>query len=539
MKKRLFWRTAGILLLMTAVGGSAPAPDSQAQSQQAGLGTVHFPVSCNSAAQASFDQGMVLQHSFAHAAASVEFNKALQQDPTCAMADWGLALASLNNPFLTPTQAGRDEANRLLDKAEHLGAKSPREVEYITALRTLVGKCQWDACTTAFSRALEQLAAHYPDDSEAQIVYALGLLLAAPDDDLTFENQRKAAAILEEQSRRHPDHPGVAHYLIHAYDTPLHAYDGSPSASMCLAAAQSYTQIAPESPHALHMPSHIFTRLGRWDDSIASNLKSIAAREDNTPNDKLHAMDYLVYAYLQTGRSKAARSIQNDSTIPENHPDPGHLAGPFAVAAIDARLALETSDWNAAASLRVIPSDQFPHVEAMTHYARALGFVRSGRPEAARPELAALATLEEKLHAGGNTYWEEQVEIQFVAANAWVAFASGRREEGISQLRAAAKLEGTTNKNVVTPGPLAPARELLAEMLLDAGQSADARAEFEQVLKTEPNRFRSVFGAARAAELAGDLPGAKEGYSDLLQIAAKSDTDRPELQMARAFVAGH
>jgi predicted Zn-dependent protease len=287
------------------------------------------------------------------------------------------------------------------------------------------------------------------------------------------------------------------------------------------------------------MPSHIFTRLGLWDESIDSNLRSIAVagKMAGMQNDALHAADYLVYAYLQTGRDKAAHAVQENARAGEL--DATHLGGPFALAAIDARLALEPGDWAAASTLPLHSYTLFPEVEAVTRYARAIGLTRLSRPDAARPELAALASLAQALHAKGSAYWEEQVEIQLLAAGAWLTYAEGAHDEGVAQARAAAALEATTNKNVVTPGPLAPARELLAEMLLDAGQPADARLEFEQVLAVEPRRFRSLYGAARAAELSKDIAQAKQGYADLLQFAAKADTDRPELQAARAFLASH
>ena len=379
---------------------------------------------------------------------------------------------------------------------------------------------------------MEQLAARYPDDAEALILYTLALLMAAPPDDLTFAKQRHAAVILEALSERLPDHPGVAHYLIHAYDTPTDAPKG-------LTAAQHYAQIAPDSAHAVHMPSHIFTRVGAWTDSIQSNARSArVAHTENMSNDELHAMDYLVYAYLQTGQTRAARVVQDDARSVADHLDATHLGGPFAAAAIDARLALESGDWSAATALSIRLS-QFCYVPAMTHYARALGFARSGNPAAAGPELESLAALAGKLYAANDSYWAGQVEIQLVASAAWVAFASGRHEEGLAQMRAAAEMESATNKNVVTPGPLLPARELLAEMLLDVDRPTEAHTQFAKVLEVEPDRFRSLFGAGRAAELAGDLVGAKLRYARLLQIAANADTDRLELQQARAFLAAN
>ena len=323
------------LILLLACHPLAAQTEAHAHHGPTSRGTVHFPVSCSAEAQASFDQAMVFEHSFAHDAAAAAFKAALRSDPGCAMTYWGMALAALNNPFLTPTQSGLDAANALLDQADKLGAKSEREAAYVAALRVLIGRRPWDTCIQDFAKAMEQLAARYPDDSEAHVLYALALVLAAPANDPTFATLLKAAGILQEQARTHPDHPGIAHYLIHAYDAP-------PLAARGLPAAQRFAVLAQDSTHAVHMPSHIFTRLGRWDNSIAANLTAVpAARIENEPNDELHASDYLVYAYLQTGRTKAARAVQAKSRNAESHLDAGHAGGPFAVAAIDARLALE------------------------------------------------------------------------------------------------------------------------------------------------------------------------------------------------------
>lgn len=534
MTPRRFWRVHPILLLLLCLGcGRGVESERFTQAPSHGMG-VHFSVSCSDPAQAMFDQALTAEHMFLHEQASGLFVQALQLDQSCAMAYWGMALAGLDNLFLTPGSDIVAKARTLLRPVETLPAGSPLETGFIGALQSLLDKrCSWEACTRAFMLAHKQLAARYPNDVEAQVFYAAALIMSAPTDDTGYAQQREAAAILEKLFATYPSHPGVAHYLIHAYDTPPDAKKGLP-------AARRFAMMAHGSAHALHMPSHIFTRLGYWTESIDSNLRSAAAaRAADAANDELHARDYLVYAYLQTGQSRAAKQAVRESKVAEGHLNPTTLGGPFAAAAMPARLALETGDWRRAASVRIAISTEFPQVEAISHFSRALGLARSGDAAAAEDELVRLAQLEEKLGEQGKFYWQRQAGIQYLSAHAWSSFASGRRQEGLAEMRAAADLESHTNKNVVTPGPLAPARELLGEMLLGSDRSRDAQREFEAVLDTEPNRFRSVYGAARSAELAGDLQAATKGYSRLLQIAAKADTDRLELRQAAKFLTNH
>jgi hypothetical protein len=331
--------------------------------------------------------------------------------------------------------------------------------------------------------------------------------------------------MLEPLFARMPQHPGLAHYLIHAYDAP-------PLAERALTAARRYASLAPAAPHALHMPSHTFTRLGSWKESIDTNVKSAdAARANGDPNAELHALDYQTYAYLQIGRDAAAKTALDRAAAIMNTPG----ANTFAAAAIPARYALERGTWDAAAALVVQPAPATPYTEAITHFARAIGSARAGRPANADADIVRLGELRDRLRAANDAYWSEQVDIQRRVALAWQAFAAGRTAEGLEQMKAAADAEDATDKAAVTPGPLAPARELYGEMLLAAGRTQEALAAFEATMKKEPGRFRGTYGAARAADATGDRTRARMYYSQLLDIARDADTQRPELQAARTY----
>jgi hypothetical protein len=449
------------------------------------------------------------------------------------MAYWGQALALLDNPFSAPPAKNLAEGLAKLEEARKIGARTQRETDYIDALLVLFrGYDTVDHRTRvlAFERTKKELAARYPDDPEAGIYHALALDMAASPNDKTYANQIEAARILEAEWRRQPDHPGVAHYLIHTYDFP-------PLAEQGLTAARRYSAIAPDAPHALHMPSHIFTRVGHWEQSVASNGKSAeVARKDGLLGDEFHALDYMVYAYLQMGQDGSARQIVDDR-VRVAEPDRVSLvpSASFARAAMPARLALERGAWNEAANLEVIRTS-YPFADSLTHYARAIGLARSGQPDRAAGDIEALKALATVLE-GMDLYWMEQIEIQHQAAEAWVAFAKGDREVGLAGLRNAADREARTEKHVVTPGPLAPAREQLAEMLLEMNRPGEALAEFEAVRRTEPRRFRATFGAVRAADLAGDRERAKQLYGQLIEIVGAADTSRPEVTVARTYVA--
>ena len=531
---------AAALLVLTA-----PA---MAQEHQHGngekLGEVHFATSCLGPAQRDFDRAVALLHSFQFSRAIDGFNAVLREDPTCAIAYWGIALSDWSNPFAPgqkdkgQLQLGRQSA----EQGKELGAKTDRERTYLAA----VGKLYVDFQSTsqqarllAYRDAMGTLAAKYPQDSEAQIFYALALAVAEDPSDKTYADRLKAGAILEKLFAQQPTHPGLAHYMIHAYDVPA-------LAGRALVAAQHYAEIAPDAPHALHMPSHTFTRLGYWQDSIDSNVAAAAAaRRQAQTAEELHATDYETYAFLQTGQDNAAARIV--STLPEMAArfDPKAVligagppsAGYFARAAIPARYALERRDWHQAE--RLAPSQTpFPYADAMTWFARGLGAAHSRNAAAANEAAAALKQIQERLTKANEPYWAQQVKIQASAVAAWSALAVGRNEEALRQMAAAAKLEDGTEKSAVTPGPLSPARELLGEMLLELNEPAQALQQFEATLKKEPRRFRSLYGAAHAAQLSGKKALSQKYFGELLTVCAHSDRPgRPEIKEAREALA--
>jgi tetratricopeptide (TPR) repeat protein len=496
------------------------------------FGTVHFETSCNETAQRRFDRGMRYQHSFWYKASMDIFEDALKADPDCAIAYWGIALSLLYNPHIAPPAKNLALGAAALEKGKVLGANTQRERDYIDALTvfyTDYDKVPHGARVQSYLKAMEALAQKYPEDDEAQIFYAITLNVAASPADKTYTNQLKGAALLEPIFKRQPRHPGVAHYLIHLYDNPVLAERG-------LDAARRYAKIAPAAAHAQHMPSHIFTRLGYWKDSIESNIESArVAKVDKDFAEALHAMDYLVYAYLQLGDDNKARGVIDDMNLVTGLAE-SVLPGPYALAASPARYAMERGDWKGAAELQVRPSP-LAQVEAVMHFARALGAAHLGNPEVAKTDIAKLYELRDKLRAAKDTYWTEQVEIQGQIANAWVLYAEGKYDDALKAMGAAADAEDRSEKHPVTPGAPIPARELYGTMLLDRGMAREALAAFEATTKKEPNRFNSIAGAARASERLGDKAKAKDYYQKLTTIASNPDTVRPALAAARIFLA--
>jgi Tfp pilus assembly protein PilF len=520
-------------LAVAAAAALAAATLPSATAQEAAeqrLGTVRFETSCNETAQRRFDRGMRYQHSFWYSASKDIFEEVLKADPSCAIAYWGIAQSLLLNPFGVPPAANLAEGLAALEKAKAVGAKTPRENEFIAALAAFYAdydKVDHRTRVGRYLKAMEALAQRYPQDDEAQIYYALALDVAASPADKTYANQLKAAAILEGIFKRQPQHPGVAHYLIHSYDYP-------PIADKGLDAARSYSKIAPSAPHAQHMPSHIFTRVGYWKDSIAANQASVrAAKAEKGYGDQLHGQDYMVYAYLQLGQDKAARAVIDEMAASTGPDAPG---ASFALAASPARYVVERADWSGAAELAVRPT-KFPHVAAITHFARALGAARAGKPEAAQADIAKLAELRDKLREAKDAYWAEQVDIQWQIANAWLLNAQGKSEEALKAMAAAADAEDKTEKAPVTPGPIAPARELLGAMLLERGMAKEALAAFEATLTKEPHRLGATLGAAKAAEKLGDPAKARGHYAAAVALAENADPIRPDIAAARAFLA--
>jgi hypothetical protein len=495
------------------------------------LGKVNFETSCKPEAQKLFNQGMLYQHSFWYRASQRTFEDVLKADPECGIAYWGIALSLLWNPHAAPPVKNLAEGAAAIDKGRSVGAKTARERDYLDALAVMYAdydKVDHRTRLVAYAKAMEQLAQRYPNDDEAQIHYALALNTSASPADKTYANQLKGAAILEPISKRQPDHPGVAHYLIHLYDYP-------PIAEKGLDAARRYAKIAPAAPHALHMPSHIFTRVGYWSESIASNAEAArVARESKDFHDQLHAMDYEVYAYLQLGQDAKAKAVMDEATGVAGFTET-FLAGPYALAISPARFAVERGDWKAASELQVRPSP-LPQVQAITYFARALGAARSGNPDAAKADIAKLAELRDRLRNAKDAYWSEQVDIQRQVATAWVLYAEGKRDDALTAMSAAADAEDKTEKHPVTPGVPKPARELYGVMLLESGKPDEALAAFEATLKKEPNRLGATVGAAKAAEKAGDNAKAQEYYRQVVTIAGDADKSRTEVSEARAFL---
>ncbi len=505
------------------------------------LGLVEFRVECNAEAQKEFNRAIALYHSFWFAPANESFDKVAQLDPGCGLAHWGRALSALGNPFAWPAPVKAWQAGAAsMDKAKQIGARNERERDYIAALAKFYE--EWDKAehrsrALAWEAAMQQLAGRYPDDDEAQVFYALSLIANALPTDKTFKNQLKAAEILEPFFAKHPDHPGAAHYLIHGYDYTELVQRGLP-------AARRYASIAPSAPHALHMPAHIFSRLGMWEESIETNRASaMAARKELNDTsmtigsyNALHAMDYMMYAHLQLGQDAAARKLLDEIGAMQRI-DIGNFPGAYALAAMPARYALEHHDWKTAASLKLhpesLPWGQFPQCEAITVYARALGKARLGDASGAKQELTRLRELHETMLKNKANYWPQQAQIQITAATAWLAFAENNGDEALRSMRQAVALEAATDKHPVTPGPLMPTREQLADMLLALGKPAEALIEYEQVQASEPNRLRAIYGAARAAEASGDQVKSRRYDQQLLELTAKSDSERPEILRAK------
>ncbi len=521
MKKTLLIAAAAAALL------ACPAPLA-AQQDDAQFGTVHFATSCNEVAQRRFDRAMRYQHSFWYRESQAIFEEALNADPSCGIALWGVALSLLYNPHAPAPPENLPAGLAALQKAKTIGAKTARERDFIDALLvfyTDYDKIDHRTRVQSYLKAMEAVAQRYPDDDEAQIFYPITLNVGASPADKTYANQLKGAKILEPIFKRQPRHPGVAHYLIHLYDYP-------PIAEQGLDAAKRYAGIAPAAPHAQHMPSHIFTRVGYWKESIASNLASAkAAKTDKEWDDGMHGMDYLVYAYLQLGQDKNARAVADEMSATQGYK---RFAGYYANAASQARYVFERGDWKGAAALQVRPSS-IAYADAVTHFARAVGAARSGQVDAAKADIAKLAELRDKLRDAKDAYWSEIVDIQRQVAAAWLLAAEGNHDGALKALSAAADQEDKTEKHPVTPGPLAPARELYGAMLLDRGMAKEALAAYEAVLKKEPNRFNAYAGAAKAAEKLGDKAKATANYQKLAAMAEGSD--RPDVAAAKQYLA--
>jgi tetratricopeptide (TPR) repeat protein len=482
------------LLLM--LGGRAASQHEHASRRTTeALGTVEFRVSCTAEAQESFTRGIALLHSFTYDESAGAFGDAATKDPRCAMAHWGLAMTEYHQlwePYAGPAELQRGAAE--IKKARELKPETTREKDYIEALGAFYDG--WEqrnhaARAAAYRDAMRGVREQNPKDQEAAIFYALALVATATPEDKTYGNQRTAAAILEPLFAAHPDHPGVAHYLIHAYDNPVLAPQG-------VAAARAYSKIAPDLPHALHMPSHIFTRLGLWEDSISSNLAAAAAaRRHGDPGEEFHALDYLTYAYLQLGRNDEAEKIRDHLPAAGDAKPSSAFKINFAKAAIRARCALEQQHWTEAENLVAEPGVQ-PQVAAISHWAAALGAAHTGNLPAARQHTEQVRRLSVELKEKGETYWAQQVAIQGEEAGAWVAFAENRTYDALRLLRMAADHEDAAEKHSVTPGAVRPARELLGDLLMEMHEPKEALRAYRQVLTVAPGRRNALRGAAEA-----------------------------------------
>ncbi len=544
MKLIVMFLMAILLALFCPSAASAQEMHMHRHDAAEKLGQVTFTVSCNAASQKQFNRATALLHSFWYEEAEKAYTAIAMAEPKCVMAHWGVAM-SLYHPVWAPATAAELEKGwAAVEKAKLIGAKTDRERDYIAAIEAFYrdyGKLDHRSRALAYEKAMERVYLSYPRDREAAIFYALALLGTALTTDKTYANQRKAADILNRILPDEPEHPGVAHYLIHSFDYPQ-------LANLALPAARSYARIAPSSPHALHMPSHIFTRLGLWQESIQSNLASAAMAKEHVAMshpgaasfDQLHALDYLIYAYLQGAEDKKARQIL-DQAAALNKVDFPVVAAAYAFTAIPARYALERRRWSEAARLELHPAsfpwEHFRYAEAIIYYARAVGAARSGNPASARQDVEKLSAIQNALAELKETYWANQVEIERREAAAWLAHAERKDEEGLKLMRSAADLEASTEKHPVTPGPIIPARELLGDMLIELNQPEQALREYEASLRDSPNRFNGLYGAARAAELSGNKKQASDYYAKIVTLTVHADSDRTELQKAKEFLA--
>ena len=535
-------KLARALVLVVVCASLATRVAVAAQHEHAGgeperLGNVEFSISCDPAVQPQFNRAVAMLHSFWYQKAAEAFAAIAKQDPSCGIAEWGVAMTHYHEIWEAPGAADLKQGWEAVERAKAMSAKTQRERDYIAAMETFFkdsDKLDHGTRALAYEKAMEQIQARYHEDREAAIFYALAVRANAPPNDRTYANQKKASAILVKLFAKQPDRPGLAHYIIHCDDYP-------PLAAQALDAARRYAKIAPDSPHALHMPSHIFTRLGLWQESIESNVaSSAAARKNEALGDELHARDYLVYAYLQRGQDAEARKAL-EAAPRDKAGDPSYFSGLYSIATMPARFAVERHAWAEAAAL-TLPRDMFPGgryawTESNLYFSKALGAARMGDTGGARSALQQLTSLRETLQREGERYWMDQVDIQRETVAAWIAAAEGKSDDALRQMRAAADHEDATDKHAVTPGPVVPARELLGEMLLEAKQPAPALEAFETTLRVAPGRFNALSGAARAAESAGDREKAKSYYAKLLTYCDHGDGDRAELRDARTFLS--
>jgi tetratricopeptide (TPR) repeat protein len=526
------------LLLTTAIAIGAPAQAGN-DGLMAGRGKVSFPVSCSADLQPRFDAALAALHSFWYKEALKEFTAISEADPDCAMAYWGMAMSVWNQLWAPPRPNNLQQGQEAIEKARSITRKSPRESDYIEALAVFykdTDKLDHATRAAAYARKMEQLAQRYPEDPEAEIFYALALLASADPLDHTYGNQLKAGAILEKLFAEMPEHPGVSHYIIHAYDYPA-------LADRALTAALNYAKCVTVVPHAIHMPSHTYVLLGRWQDTITANNAAQETEEDRgTPEDRIHALDYLVYAHLQLAQDAEAKQaldlgLQIEIELLASNHDSGLRARPFGIAAMEARWTLERHDWAAASALPVRPT-RYPYAEAVSHFARAVGLARSGRPEQAETEVETLAGLQTTLAETKNLYWARQVAIERTMASAFVARVRGHDDEAVALMQDAARTEESSETHdTLSPGPVGmTAHEALGYLLLELGRPADSLKAFEASLRLSTNRLQSYAGGTKAAAVAGDLDVARAYYGKLVELTAKSSAERPEIAETKVLI---
>jgi tetratricopeptide (TPR) repeat protein len=548
---------AVLISAITAVGAETSATPEPGDLRAAG--TVDFKVSCAPGVRSEFIHGVALLHSFFYEEARRRFTEAAAKDPNCAMAQWGIAMTWWHPIWTPPTPDEMSAGKAAAGKAFTMRAGSDLERGFITALNAYYNTPDSPATgevgqschgpvgprdrVIAYEKAMRQLSEKYPDDVETQTFYALAVLAVgyATPADTTLSNQLKAAGILEKLWKKNPNHPGVAHYLIHSYDYPALAERG-------LVAARSYGSIAPWVPHALHMPSHIFTRLGMWEESIAANRASADAsraysamrHRDATEAEELHALDYMAYSYLQKGQDAKAKEIVDFvGTVRKTNPELEFSAA-YALAAIPARYALERNAWSEAAALpvRELPHwSPFPSFEALIEYSHALGRAHTGDVEGARKAIVRMQQLRDSSTDPRLDYFKRHLNLQIQAASAWVAYSEGKKDEAVNLLRRAADAEDILGKHPVSPGALVPAREQLGDLLLTLNRPKEAQREFEAALKIYPGRFRGLYGAAQAAQQSGEKENAQRYYAKLIEQTSKADGSRTELAQLREYRA--
>jgi tetratricopeptide (TPR) repeat protein len=520
--RRTLW-AAGLITALLTGGAFAQQPEEK-------LGTLSFPTSCDPKVQAEFERGVAMIHSYWFLVARKVFEGVIQQDPTCAIAYWGIAMDQLGNSLVGPPPRAQAEAAwAALEKAREIGAKTERERGWIDALRAYYrdhDKVDVDTRLRAYNKAMEGMAQRYPDDYEVQVVYAITLQASASKTDLTYANQLKSVAILEKLFEQNPQHPGVSHFIIHAYDFP-------PLADRGIAAAKRYGGIAPAVPHARHMPSHIYSMVGMWEESIASNTSALEIQPDY-----YHAADFTVYAHLQLAQDAKAKALIDKAltTQPRGDRPAGGFGNAVAKALLETRYLLDRGDWQGAAAMPMNPTG-VPIADSLYRFTRGIGMARSGNVAGAKAEIEAMKALRTALQRADQSYWADRTEEQMLAISGWVAAKEGGRDQAIRFMRAAADGEDGSLKNVIMENRLYPLREMLAELLLEVGEPAAALKEYETALKQTPNRYRGLWGAARASDAVGNRAQASEYFGKLVNLAKNADSERPEVKEAKAFLA--